>query len=264
VHLFYATTNPASSHLNDLISNARARVRSAACQAPGLSTSSSLCSGSPEPSRLSCAMQPVYPTHTEKELTPYHSSDSPHRHTNRNPAVLAQSLVLSRLATGDPLLPSSIANLISALSIISRISLRTAALFVEAILESVKNSASVGLGLTRRALIAAVGSARTMHYIAKGLDWTGADSTGAKSGCVSRGRGVICLCCQLDNSVRPDSTCSSCLTVACISPSSTTTPTWAFTLWVTAWIHAADLERSTQPNPSSPRSCADHPRLHPR
>jgi len=38
-----------------------------------------------------------------------------------------------------------------------------------------------GLGVTRRALIAAVGSARAMQYVREGLDWSGRDERGEKS-----------------------------------------------------------------------------------
>lgn len=115
------------------------------------------------------------------------------------PAALAKFLVLSRLATGElslklqrrgeatdgrslapgpPLLPATIASLISALSQVARISLRTAALFIEQCLESVRLGTMVGMGLTRRALIAAVGSARTMHYVARGLEYGDVDQWG--------------------------------------------------------------------------------------
>lgn len=69
------------------------------------------------------------------------------------------------------MLPSTIASLISALSQAARISIKVAALFIEQCLESVRLGSMVGLGLTRRALIAAVGSARTMHYVARGLEY---------------------------------------------------------------------------------------------
>ncbi len=55
------------------------------------------------------------------------------------------------------------ASLITSLSLLARVSLRSTALFVELILETARFSTVAGLGITRRALIAAVGSARTMH-----------------------------------------------------------------------------------------------------
>ncbi|KAM0787937.1 hypothetical protein ACM66B_006142 [Microbotryomycetes sp. NB124-2] len=88
-------------------------------------------------------------------------------------AVLARSMVMTKLAQGPTLLPHTIASLVSALSVASRISIRSAALLIEGIIESIRLGTLVGLGLTRRALIAAISSARTMHYVAKGLDWTG-------------------------------------------------------------------------------------------
>ena len=94
------------------------------------------------------------------------------------PHALAQSLVLSRLATGTPLLPATIAQLISALSQAARVTLRSAALIIEQVLESVRLGTMVGMGLTRRALIAAVASARTMHYVAQGLEYGGKEDWG--------------------------------------------------------------------------------------
>ncbi|KAK4052121.1 hypothetical protein OIV83_002415 [Microbotryomycetes sp. JL201] len=78
---------------------------------------------------------------------------------------------------GPTLLPQTIASLVSAISIATRISIRSAALLIEGIIESIRLGTLVGLGLTRRALIAAVSSARTMHFIAQGLDWTGKAGT---------------------------------------------------------------------------------------
>ncbi|SCV72741.1 BQ2448_4278 [Microbotryum intermedium] len=96
------------------------------------------------------------------------------------PSLLIQSEILARLAHGPTLLPSSLAHLISAISVCSRVSIRSAALFIEAILESIRQGTTAGLGLTRRALISAVASARTLHYVARGLDWDGKDAQGQK------------------------------------------------------------------------------------
>lgn len=97
------------------------------------------------------------------------------------PSALASSLVLSRLASSPTLLPENLASLITAISLAARVSIRASALFIEAILESFKYSTSTGLGLTRRALISAVSSARSLHYVNQKLDWSGKDETGAKS-----------------------------------------------------------------------------------
>lgn len=94
---------------------------------------------------------------------------------------LAHSLVLSRLSSSPTLLPENLASLITALSLCARVSIRASALFIEAILESAKYSTITGLGLTRRALISAVGSARALHYVNQKLDWSGKDSDGVKS-----------------------------------------------------------------------------------
>ncbi|GAA5976822.1 hypothetical protein JCM5350_007258 [Sporobolomyces pararoseus] len=94
---------------------------------------------------------------------------------------LAQSLVLSRLSTSPTLLPENLAKLVTALSLAARVSLRTSALFLEAILEGLQGSTVGGLGVTRRCLISAVASARSLHYLKGGLDWSGRDQDGKKT-----------------------------------------------------------------------------------
>lgn len=91
---------------------------------------------------------------------------------------LASSVLLTRLSTSPTLLPERLAYLISALSIGARVSLNASALFIEAILESARFSTSVGMGLTRRALIAAIGSARSLHYVERKLEWAKNDAEG--------------------------------------------------------------------------------------
>ncbi|GAA5955653.1 hypothetical protein JCM21900_005074 [Sporobolomyces salmonicolor] len=98
-----------------------------------------------------------------------------------SPPRLAQSLVLSRLSTSPTVLPENLARLVTALSLAARVSLRASALFIEAILESLQCSTVASLGVTRRALIAAVGSARAMQYVKGGLDWSGRDEEGRKT-----------------------------------------------------------------------------------
>ncbi|GAA5863940.1 hypothetical protein JCM8547_005287 [Rhodosporidiobolus lusitaniae] len=95
--------------------------------------------------------------------------------------LIARSLVKSSLSSAPTLLPPHLAQLITALSLCARVSLRASALFLEAILESVQYTTVTGLGVTRRALIAAVGSARAMHYVKEGLDWSGRNADGEKS-----------------------------------------------------------------------------------
>ncbi len=70
---------------------------------------------------------------------------------------------LIRYATASPLLPQKVAEMVSNLSVIARVSLKAAAFFIEVILEAVKNSTGMTHGITRRALINAVGTARALH-----------------------------------------------------------------------------------------------------
>ncbi|KAL7417827.1 hypothetical protein BDY24DRAFT_373037 [Mrakia frigida] len=86
---------------------------------------------------------------------------------------LPLQLISTALSIGPTLLPAQLASLISALSLATKISLRATAFFIEVILESGRYGTSVGLGLTRRALISAVGSARTFYVVREGLDWAG-------------------------------------------------------------------------------------------
>lgn len=94
---------------------------------------------------------------------------------------LPLQLISTALSVGPTLLPPQLANLISALALSMRVSLRATAFFVEAILESCKYGTAVGLGLTRRALIAAVSSARTVYAVREGMDWAG-DKLGSLKG----------------------------------------------------------------------------------
>ncbi|KAA1119605.1 hypothetical protein PGT21_029992 [Puccinia graminis f. sp. tritici] len=72
--------------------------------------------------------------------------------------------LISRLDATSPLLPQNLANFITAASLAARVSLRSSAFFIELILESLRYSTTTSLGITRRALISAVGSARAIHY----------------------------------------------------------------------------------------------------
>ncbi|BGP22429.1 hypothetical protein JCM10295v2_001308 [Rhodotorula toruloides] len=94
---------------------------------------------------------------------------------------LPQSLIRTQLSSSPTLLPSHLAQLVTALSLAARVSLRASALFIEAIGESLQCGTVTGLAVTRRALIAAVSSARALHYVKEGLDWTGKDQEGKKS-----------------------------------------------------------------------------------
>lgn len=90
-----------------------------------------------------------------------------------HPSNLPLQIISNALSLGPTLLPPQLARLITALSLATKVSLRATALFVELIIESCRYSTSVGLGLSRRALISAVGSARTFYVVREGLDWAG-------------------------------------------------------------------------------------------
>lgn len=132
---------------------------------------------------------------------------------------LPQSLVRSRISSSPTLLPTHLAQLVTALSLCARVSLRASALFIEAIVEGLQCGTVTGLGLTRRALIAAVGSARALHHVKEGLDWSGRDKDGGKSECVGvpllNSRGA-----KLTMYTYAETRSSRC---------STSTPTWAST-----------------------------------
>ncbi|KAJ3153400.1 hypothetical protein HDU86_005230 [Geranomyces michiganensis] len=83
-------------------------------------------------------------------------------------ALRTENAVASSHHNHRPLLDPRIAALISSVSTACRISLRTASIVVEAVFESLKFSASTSLAITRRALVGAVSSARTLHLIAMG------------------------------------------------------------------------------------------------
>ncbi|CAO1629371.1 unnamed protein product [Sympodiomycopsis kandeliae] len=79
-------------------------------------------------------------------------------------------LGLIRYAVGSTLLPQHVAELITNLSLVARVSLRATAFFLEVILEATKLGTGVGIGITRKALISAIGAARTMQAVTSGLD----------------------------------------------------------------------------------------------
>lgn len=83
---------------------------------------------------------------------------------------------LVKYATASPLLPQQVAEMVSNLSVIARVSIKAAAFFIEVILEAVKNSTGMALGITRRALISAIGTARAVHSITSGETWNAKDT----------------------------------------------------------------------------------------
>ncbi|GAC73579.1 hypothetical protein PANT_9c00195 [Moesziomyces antarcticus T-34] len=78
---------------------------------------------------------------------------------------------LIKYATASPLLPQQIAEMVSNLSVIARVSLKAAAFFIEIILEAARDATGLTLGITRRALIGAIGTARAVHSITSGEAW---------------------------------------------------------------------------------------------
>lgn len=130
------------------------------------------------------------PKHTdsyEKPLPPVLVKPEPEREASvRSWSAQKASDVsgaLIKYAVGPTLLPPQIAEMVSNLSLLARVSLKSAAFFIECILEAAKYGTGMGLGVTRRALIGAVGTARALHSIGTGDGW---DAKGAgKSGSVA-------------------------------------------------------------------------------
>lgn len=134
----------------------------------------------PTPSAWSPAPRPLSLAMSTVSVAPSANSSTLALFNSAAPA-LVQSLVNSRLSASPTLLPQNLASLITALSLAARVSIRASALLIEAILESGRYSTATGMGLTRRALISAVGSARALHYVNQKLDWSGRDANGTKS-----------------------------------------------------------------------------------
>ncbi|ORY35472.1 hypothetical protein BCR39DRAFT_555621 [Naematelia encephala] len=80
-------------------------------------------------------------------------------------SALVQRIPLSDLATIPTLFPAPVANLVTALATSARLSLRVAAFFIEAILETSQYSTRLSLGYTRRVLISAISSARRVYLM---------------------------------------------------------------------------------------------------
>jgi len=79
--------------------------------------------------------------------------------------------ILSPPTLPPALLPPQLAEMVTQLAWLARVSLKTTSFFIELILETAKYSTGFSLGITRRALISAVGTARAMHAIAGGENW---------------------------------------------------------------------------------------------
>ncbi|MBW0484019.1 hypothetical protein O181_023734 [Austropuccinia psidii MF-1] len=76
---------------------------------------------------------------------------------------IASDNLISRLENTPPLLPYKIANLITASSLLTRISLRSTSLLIKILIESLTYSTNASLGITRRALISAISTANQLH-----------------------------------------------------------------------------------------------------
>ncbi|KAG0048732.1 hypothetical protein BGZ83_006335 [Gryganskiella cystojenkinii] len=69
------------------------------------------------------------------------------------------------MEVSNTFLPQSIATLISTVSLGARVSLRTAAIIVEALLETLQHGTSATLGISRRSLLAAVSTAKILNVL---------------------------------------------------------------------------------------------------
>lgn len=90
------------------------------------------------------------------------------QHTAGELTPRAQMDMLARLDATPTLLPERLASLITAASLAARVSLRSSAFLIELIFEASRYGTTAGLGITRRALIAAVGSASAAHKTVSG------------------------------------------------------------------------------------------------
>lgn len=80
-------------------------------------------------------------------------------------SVQQQQIVTNdKLLVDGPLLPENIANVVTAVSLATRISLRCSSLFFDAIFEAAKYGTSMSLGLSRNALTNAISTAKYLHY----------------------------------------------------------------------------------------------------
>ncbi|KNZ56670.1 hypothetical protein VP01_2349g1 [Puccinia sorghi] len=119
----------------------------------------------PTATTLSPESRLVHPRSSSSLSTPTFSSPNSLLSSTKNPlSPRATQDLISRLDATSPLLPQNLANFITAASLAARVSLRSSAFFIELILESLRYSTTTSLGITRRALISAVGSARAIHY----------------------------------------------------------------------------------------------------
>lgn len=64
---------------------------------------------------------------------------------------------------GDPLLSENVANVVTAVSLATRISLRCSSLFLDALFEAAKYGTSLSLGITRNTLTNALVTAKNLH-----------------------------------------------------------------------------------------------------
>lgn len=79
------------------------------------------------------------------------------------------------------LLPENIASLITAIALAARLSLRCSSLFIEALLESAKYSTSFSFGLSRKALISALSTAKKLHELTASSAMTTTNKTSSSN-----------------------------------------------------------------------------------
>lgn len=67
--------------------------------------------------------------------------------------------------TSSTLLPEQIANVITAIALAARLSIRCSSLLIEALIESVKYSTSFSFGVSRHVIINALSTAKKFHEL---------------------------------------------------------------------------------------------------
>lgn len=88
---------------------------------------------------------------TASELVPYDNDN----HNN----------LIQATTTTTTLLPSNIANFVTAVAVAAKLSLRCSSLFIEALFEAAKYSTVFSFGLSRQALINAIATAKKLHAL---------------------------------------------------------------------------------------------------
>lgn len=100
---------------------------------------------------LSAVTWSTQETMTASELVPYDNDN----HNN----------LIQATTTTTTLLPSNIANFVTAVAVAAKLSLRCSSLFIEALFEAAKYSTVFSFGLSRQALINAIATAKKLHAL---------------------------------------------------------------------------------------------------